>query len=78
MHWLEYCPVIRGSGNRVVRSTVPTDEGYPPLAPSDMAVGQLALQRVELSTGVEAVRLQDVQVHTLVTWSRHCPVVCKR
>jgi len=42
-----------------------------------MTVGQLALERVELSAGVEAVRLQNIQVYTLVTWPRHRPVVNK-
>jgi hypothetical protein len=42
-----------------------------------VTIGQLALERVELSTGVEAVWLQNIQVYTLVTWPRHCSVVYK-
>ena len=52
-------------------------EEYPPLTSCDVTVGQLALERVELSAGVEAVWLQNIQVYTLVTWSRHCPVFHK-
>jgi len=51
---------------------------YPPLTSCDMTVGQLALERVELSAGVQSIRLQNIQVYTFVTWSRHCPVVHKR
>ena len=52
-------------------------EEYPPLTSCNMTVGQLALERVELSAGIEAVRLQNIQVYTLVTWPRHCSVVHK-
>jgi len=50
---------------------------YPPLTSCDVTVGQLALERVELSAGVQSIWLQNIQVYTLVTWSRHCLVVHK-
>jgi hypothetical protein len=52
-------------------------EEYPPLTPCDMTVGQFALERVELSAGVQSIWLQNIQVYTFVTWSRHWPVVQK-